>query len=311
MHSFRPVLFALVFLEMLLIIILSVSLFHKVNVPPNKEDISCYYRFDGYLGPSENHLLLFEYEKNFSSPCLNTNSYGFLFDESLLKKDDFRILVVGDSVAAGFLSNKSFSGQLQDCLDEKSIPASVLNMGVEGYNTFQELKLLENYNTLFKPDFVIVQYSLNDLEFFHLDELLSESQKQEFLSSLSQIIGCNAGYGFEPGELDFDVKKYGEECHLQLLNYSFAGIRKLSVNSSFGVLAVIFPYRTSLYPDYNLSVISGKVGSLAAQNSLEYMDLYPFFANSTLDLFSDNIHPNEEGHEVAAEALCDYFGKII
>lgn len=86
-----------------------------------------------------------------------------------LQDDGYRILVLGDSQAFGFgvLDNETFSVNLQSML-AKHFPAmniQVLNSGVPGYGTADQLAFLKHRGDEFKPDLVILQFfSGNDIE---------------------------------------------------------------------------------------------------------------------------------------------------
>jgi lysophospholipase L1-like esterase len=81
----------------------------------------------------------------------------------------FRILVLGDSLAWGFgvADTETFSAQLQNLLSWRfpCLDIQVLNGGVPGYGTADELAYLHKRGEELHPDLVIVQFlSVNDLE---------------------------------------------------------------------------------------------------------------------------------------------------
>ena len=88
------------------------------------------------------------------------HSYG----KGSTKTDDntLRILMLGDSVTYGFpfTPEKSFS----NVLDAKCDELEVINMGVNGYGTDQQLILLEEEGFGYHPDLVI----LNCIVHLHL-----------------------------------------------------------------------------------------------------------------------------------------------
>ena len=92
------------------------------------------------------------------------NGHGFRGDEVPVEKRAgmFRILVLGDSVAfgQGVREEDTFSKQLEGLLNEdpSGPTVEVLNAGVRGYNTFQELLLLKEGGLAFDPDLVLVAY---------------------------------------------------------------------------------------------------------------------------------------------------------
>jgi lysophospholipase L1-like esterase len=97
------------------------------------------------------------------------NQYGHHDDNFPLEKGDneFRGLMLGDSITMGHgvLYEQTFSNQLEERLREEfggQREVQIINAGVQGYATWQE------YNSMvaslkFKPDFVAIQFCLNDL----------------------------------------------------------------------------------------------------------------------------------------------------
>lgn len=98
------------------------------------------------------------------------NSRGFRDDEFPANppEDAWRVLVLGDSVAFGnsVEMRDAFPQVLEEMLGEAVSPGTpkpiVYNLGVGGYSTKQEIRLLELTAAEFKPDFIILNYVLND-----------------------------------------------------------------------------------------------------------------------------------------------------
>lgn len=97
----------------------------------------------------------------------NTNSQGFrgLKEYKIEKRDDVkRIIVLGDSVALGHgvADDETFSFVLEKMLNEKGIKSEVINMGVSGFGTAEELIQYENLSKNYRPDVIILSYFPND-----------------------------------------------------------------------------------------------------------------------------------------------------
>lgn len=96
------------------------------------------------------------------------NSDGFRDKEYPLQKErnTYRIVVIGDSVAFGRALSlgetlpKRLEAMLNASCPQKKF--EVLNMGVEGYNSIQELELVRTKGLKYSPDLVIIYYCLND-----------------------------------------------------------------------------------------------------------------------------------------------------
>jgi lysophospholipase L1-like esterase len=78
-----------------------------------------------------------------------------------------RILVLGDSIAFGFgvREEETFPRVLETLLAKIATEGTVevINLGVGGYNTWNEARLLEDIGVEYQPDLVMVQFSINDL----------------------------------------------------------------------------------------------------------------------------------------------------
>jgi len=81
----------------------------------------------------------------------------------------FRILVLGDSYVEGIQVSieELFTRQLENLLNGSNngtVKYEVINMGVSGYGTTQELLLLKDKGFIFSPDLVILCFNLgNDI----------------------------------------------------------------------------------------------------------------------------------------------------
>ena len=99
---------------------------------------------------------------------IRTNSLGLRSPEITLAKppDTFRILVLGDSVTFGWSlrGEDTYASQLASLLAtlRPNQRVEVINAGVSGYGTWQELRWLQETGLALEPDVIIVQAHLND-----------------------------------------------------------------------------------------------------------------------------------------------------
>lgn len=95
------------------------------------------------------------------------NSAGFRDDEYELEKPPGteRIVVLGDSIsfAIGLRSEERFSELLEADLAQGEAAVEVLNLGVSGYDTLQEIAFLRRVGLAYDPDLVVVTFCVNDL----------------------------------------------------------------------------------------------------------------------------------------------------
>lgn len=82
-------------------------------------------------------------------------------------KNEYRVLALGDSVTFGWGvdQDKTFAARLESLLPERlHRPVRVINSGVGGYNTVQEVTYFKQEGLALQPDLVILTYVQNDIE---------------------------------------------------------------------------------------------------------------------------------------------------
>lgn len=96
------------------------------------------------------------------------NRYGHHDDDFPVEKPsgELRGLLLGDSITMGegVTREEAFASQLEGLLAARGKPGSyqMINAGVNGYTTFQELGALKR-SLAFQPDFVVLGFCLNDV----------------------------------------------------------------------------------------------------------------------------------------------------
>lgn len=113
------------------------------------------------IGDVSGEMIVPEYRHRFT-----TNSQGFRGSkEYTLQKPagTFRVITLGDSVTLGHgvADDETFSAVLERTLGEV-IPTEVINMGVSGFGTAEELLQLRHVGLRYQPDLVILAYFPND-----------------------------------------------------------------------------------------------------------------------------------------------------
>lgn len=96
-----------------------------------------------------------------------TNAEGFRSEVELTPEPApgrTRIFGIGDSVTWGIRVDReeAFLGRLEERLGERGEAVEVVNAGVVGYSTLQELRFLEHHAARYAPDVVLVNYCDND-----------------------------------------------------------------------------------------------------------------------------------------------------
>ncbi len=131
------------------------------------------------IRPHPSDYIIYELAPNldvkFQRVRVKTNSHGMRSPERPVVKpaDTFRIVLLGDSYAFGWgvEQDKIFAEVLEEKLNEEvADPRSieVLNFGVPGYSTFQQVSQFLEKGIAFEPDIVLVFFINNDfgLPFF-------------------------------------------------------------------------------------------------------------------------------------------------
>jgi hypothetical protein len=96
-----------------------------------------------------------------------TNNRGFRNDsdiEYVKEPGEVRVLSLGDSHTQGYEVNQdqTFSAVAERELRAQGIQATVMNAGVSGFSTIEELIFLENEGYKYHPDYVVLGFYAND-----------------------------------------------------------------------------------------------------------------------------------------------------
>ena len=145
-----------------------------------------------------------------------TNSQGFRSkkDFSYPKKaNSIRVLALGDSFTQGFEVRQeyTYSAILEKYLKSKGLEAEVINTGVSGFSTAEELIFMENEGFKYNPDYVLVGFYANDYD----DNLKTDI------------------FRMEEGKLTLNKKYHIPGVKILNFHNSFGIFRWLSENSYF------------------------------------------------------------------------------
>ncbi len=241
----------------------------------------------------------------------------------------YRIVVIGDSIAAGLKVERfedTFPAILGEELRKKGVNAEVISLAVSGYNTQQEVETLKEKGLRYRPDLVLLSYSLSSRE--HIDgdiykTLLEEEQRHGGVSSArtNPYLVSSAIYRFfryrvfPPHRGPADPKRVEQflaDVSTDRVAEYFGVLDDLSKKNGFQVLVAVFPRFTKNFHAYPLGDQHAYAKGLADQHKFHYLDLIvPFQAcrdASPEPIEVDNFHPNARGHRCAAEAMV---GKIL
>ena len=253
----------------------------------------------------------------------------------------FRIVVMGDSVSFGYgvAEPESWPRLLEASLDGQAsgLPGpevEVVNLGVGGYNAFNEARLFEDVGLGYQPDLVLVQFCINDLNDptlhfdaqtrLHLadipDEAFPDPSKRRITARepSAWLRACRRSRlcaGLDDLRLalatrDPDdemrraagvpVDRAGPEWDWLEARYLEMAAAAARGGARFAVLA--FPYRAQLGgPDPH--PVQERLGELASRHGWLLVDPLPAFRSAQRGepLFLDWWHPTPAGHRAAAQ----------
>jgi lysophospholipase L1-like esterase len=242
-----------------------------------------------------------------------------------------RVVAVGDSVtdASGVEQDAMFSAQVQTGLGSSY---EVITLAMGGLNTPQEIHLLEKEGLIYKPDLVILNFVLNDSDFYteynatqryHAEKdsvigvlgLSINPDLKRFLKSsalvyfLKQRLEHAMGLLLGKAQTGYFENLWGNAENRQKVTDGFDQLRIMSEKSSFRVLIVIWPLLTD-FNHYKFESVHQWIREEAEKRGFQTLDLLPHFAKipyRDLQLTAeDNIHPNDQGHKIAANAVRDW-----
>jgi lysophospholipase L1-like esterase len=249
--------------------------------------------------------------------------------------DTYRIAVVGDSLAwgIGVSPGERFSGQVEQALNERrgSGPTyEVLNLSHAGWDTAQELDALRTVVLGTRPDFVILQWYVNDFE----NGVRTERPRpaplvpweplrlwlfhaSAFYSILEEKwVRVQEGLGPLPTYPEYMYRRFGDPRSphsadtVATLRAFIAECRQRGVP----VAVLLFPH---VGPDltggrYEYDYLHDRVLEACRAEGIGCVDLRPTFAGYAdyrqLWVSPLDPHPSALAHRLAAERLLETFG---
>ena len=266
-----------------------------------------------------------------------SNNMGYRDYDHPTKKPDglTRVAVFGDSVTAGLWindDNQVYTTIMEQQLKAKHSDISVMNFGVSGYNTRQEVETLKVRGMQFSPDIVVFAYCLNDRwqdDGNIYGALLAEEQSATAGNNINRartnILVRNSAllrmitykvFPASPSVNPQDTGKAVDAFYEDTIEQAFAELAALSKSHGFEVLLVVFPdfgkNDEGLTGNYQYSEEHQKLLQIAQSHNFDFLDLLEPFKNcksnapSGYTISYDRYHPNPFGHRCAGEAIANY-----
>ena len=251
------------------------------------------------------------------------NSNGLRESEFQIKKpkDQFRILVLGDSVifGQGVRQSETLVERLEKSLMQSSIfdSVQVINGGVVGYGPHQERGFLEREGVTYDPDIVILGFCHNDLtdaarwapapKRVQGSDVLKGRREMRRWSALYHLFRGTFQRLVRPPE-EVVVARLPPPVDHSLWDYTIPELRALghfleTVEVPFVLIAI--PVRDEI--ERGARRDTSGLEQLAREEPVFLLDLYAAFAQHRHEsLFLDPVHLSSRGNGVAARALHDY-----
>jgi lysophospholipase L1-like esterase len=257
--------------------------------------------------PSPDPELIFEFRANVDDDGFTTNSFGMPNAEIPQRKPagHFRIAFVGDSVSAcwgyDLTRDQLYLNRVAAALDAPGGPrVEGLNFAVNGYSILQGVRVARTKVPPFEPDLVIAQLALNDpypSDNFYVKVapegrlrvavLARRLLRPDFYLAWFLVLRNYDAQGWE------NVRK-GMQGYAEL------------ARQGPPVLAVLFPYASGpQYREWGIDALHAGYAEAARSAGLPFLDLFDAFAASGLIAERPELHPDAEGHAVAARALVE------
>jgi lysophospholipase L1-like esterase len=258
-----------------------------------------------------------------------TNSAGFLDGEHTVAKPPgvFRVVVIGDSVAAGVgdlqAIGRSFAHRLGEVARKECEGHSVevIVLAVSGYASSQELLLLEEEGLRYEPDLVLWSYCLNDPAdpVFHgyNGELGVYFDRPDFyLPALAR----RAAFLLRESALA-RLRRCPEEQHRRLhcvyaeqVGALFATLGRIQSEQGVPIVVLLQPLiEDHGAPEtYGFADLHAWLVARAAEHGIASIDVLPAYLGHSWREIGNGIsksgwfdcyHPSHVGHELAAQYL--------
>lgn len=254
-----------------------------------------------------------------------TNKKGLRGTEYSYEKpsDVHRILMLGDSYLFGWGLNldDTLPVILEKCLNKKY---EVINAGIYGYNTVQEIEYLKREGIRYNPDVVIIYFVMNDIEpqwnvprhpkyeyeycvswfFDHVIRRLND-----FISKWSNNSEVFFTVGRSRQNTSYLRAFKKEKYKWVACKNAIAEFSHYSKEKKFIPYIIIIPDFSQNFREYKWTEIHSKVKTFAMENGIKTLDLLDYFKGLNSAEFQISVtenHPNKHANEIIAQQICKF-----
>ena len=286
---------------------------------------------------------------------ISVNSLGFRGPDAVSPKPQgrFRVVVIGDSLTLGWsvADDETYSARLERLLRERfpNRDLDVLNLGVGGYNTRQEVTLLTRQASRLDPNLVLVGFYSNDVPDAFEDEGSSSEAGTRIVAKnpeAGRVMHMNptptgwwdrqlrksrvvyvAGRAFNrfrrAGEwgrssfsMEIDLLEGRESPKLERawekIGKQFDRLHSLANAENFSVGIVVLPCREQVMGQFLNAKYQSRVRAMVEPLGFHVIDPLPLMSEHRKpELFIpyDRNHPSAEGHALIAQAIARYLAE--
>lgn len=301
----------------------------------------------GYYEMSPNRLLKYRFRPNMTPDQVGSsgdhngfriNAAGFRdVDHAVTKPDGVtRIIILGDSVTAGVGVEDVeaiFPRRLESLLNRSKAAGSVevVNLGVGGYHTLQEVETLRVVGLGYEPDQVVVGFCVNDFDWEadgsvvdQIRQRLAPGQQSVLLKTwrsagwLNDLLSRSRLLFFayhrlgRPGSfLDLEWRRESRSGHVGTpFRLGMNRLQELANRNGFGCHVFLIPAFDRPFTDYRYSELHERARAIVADlPAITVVDLLQGFQGQDLaaaELSDDGLHPNREGHAELARLIAGH-----
>ena len=253
------------------------------------------------------------------------NAKGYSDEEYTYEKAPtiYRIVIIGDSVAAGLSRTEKFGKILEQRLNTHFSPHrgkayEVIVLARSGYSTSQELIILEEEAFQYHPDLVLWSYVLNDPAHPVYHNANGELGHFWYVPQYHLVHALNKAVFLVREKIKSYTceKEFHKFLHCAYYHQIEAHIRRIgdiARKKHIPIIFLIHPIfeKGKTYAEYSLVPVHTMLNTMAASAGLMVWDLYEAFrAYNPQELtvvsntpWHDPWHPNIKGHTIIAEYL--------
>lgn len=266
----------------------------------------------------------------YAGNIISVNSQGFRGDE--IDQNDtsaLRIAIIGDSVAfgQGVAEDETLSELLETRLQDKTGDrVEVVNLGVPGYDTCQELQRFEQNMERIKPQVAVLVYYLNDTEESLItvkDGIVISSDIRTGLIGNIMAAARKSSYAYNliwtnwqvikhrlSGSADYKTvvaRRFNDDYRgWQRSRECLAALASLTKLQSIRLVVIPFPPMSALREKpYPFSHYISSICEEALINNVECLDIVPAIRDRSLRLIISHIetHPSPDVYARVAEQI--------